>query len=114
MVGLGFYFIIFFILALVYTLKDKIAVKKGFLKLAMWSIALGYIASELGWVVAEVGRQPWTMQDILPTWMSTSHLNTGTVVLTFWLFAALFTILLIAEIKIMLHQIKLGPKEERS
>ncbi|MCK4639198.1 MAG: cytochrome ubiquinol oxidase subunit I, partial [Bacteroidales bacterium] len=114
MVGLGFYFIIFFILALVYSLKDKIAVKKSFLKLAMWSIALGYIASELGWVVAEVGRQPWTMQDILPTWMSTSHLNTGTVVFTFWLFAALFTILLIAEIKIMLHQIKLGPKEERS
>ena len=114
MVGLGFYFIIFFILALIYSLKDKIDLKKGFLKLAIWSIALGYIASELGWIVAEVGRQPWTIQDILPTWMSTSHLNTGTVVFTFCLFAALFSILLIAEIKIMLHQIKLGPKEKRS
>jgi len=114
MVGLGFYFILFFSLVLFFTIKNKITERKWFLRLAMWSIALGYIASELGWVVAEVGRQPWTIQDILPTWMSTSHLNTGTVVLTFWMFAGLFTILLIAEIKIMLHQIKLGPKKERS
>ena len=76
----------------------------------MWSIPLGFLASELGWVVAEVGRQPWTIQDILPTMASTSHLSTSSVQVTFWAFAALFTILLIAEIKIMLHQIKSGPK----
>ena len=50
----------------------------------------------------------------MPTMIATSHLNTGDVQLTFFLFAILFTILLIAEIKIMVKQIKLGPKEERS
>lgn len=114
MVALGMYFILFFIVILFFTLKDKIADKRLLLKLAVWTIPLGFLASELGWVVAEFGRQPWTIQGLLPTWMSTSHLNTGTVQFTFMLFLVLFTILLIVELKIMLRQIKLGPKEERS
>jgi cytochrome d ubiquinol oxidase subunit I len=109
MVGLGFFFILLF--SLILYLKNRIENKKGLLKLAIWSIPLGYLSSQLGWVVSEVGRQPWTIQDIMPTMIATSHLNTQTVQVTFWLFAALFTILLIAEIKIMLHQIKSGPDE---
>ncbi|MEA3451000.1 MAG: cytochrome ubiquinol oxidase subunit I, partial [Bacteroidota bacterium] len=111
MVALGFYFILFFALVLFLTLKDRIANKKGLLKLSMITVALGWIATELGWVVAEVGRQPWTIQDLLPTMVSTSHLSTSTVQLTFALFAILFTVLLIAEIKILLNQIKKGPKK---
>ncbi len=109
MVGLGFYFIIFFLFALIFSIKNKLEDKPAFLKLAVLSIPLGYLASELGWLVAEVGRQPWTIQGILPTWVSTSHLSTSSVQITFLLFVVLFTILLIAEIKIMLSQIKLGP-----
>ncbi len=112
MVGLGFLFIIIFALILFYSIKQKLETKRFMLKLTVWMIPLAYIASELGWVVAEVGRQPWTIQDLLPTMASTSHLSTSSVQVTFWLFAVLFTILLIAEIKILLHQIKLGPKEE--
>ncbi|MEA3503783.1 MAG: cytochrome ubiquinol oxidase subunit I [Bacteroidota bacterium] len=114
MVGLGFYFIILFAVILFFLLKQNIDKKKFWLKLALWSIPLGFIASELGWVVAEVGRQPWTIQDLLPTMASTSHLSTFSVQITFWMFTILFTALLIAEVKIMLHQIKSGPKEERS
>jgi len=114
MVGLGLYFVIFFILVLIFTFKDTIANKRGFLKLAVWTLPLAYLASECGWVLAEFGRQPWTIQGLLPTWMSTSNLNAGTVQFTFWMFLVLFTILLIVELKIMLRQIKLGPKEERS
>ena len=99
---------------LISVLRDRILNRKFLLRLAIWSIPLGYLASQFGWVVVEVGRQPWTIQDILPTMASVSNLNLGTVVSTFWIFAVLFTILLIVEIKIMLHQIKLGPKEERS
>ena len=110
MVGLGCFFIVLFGALLFFSVKQKLESKKEWLKLAVWSIPLGFLASELGWVVAEVGRQPWTIQDILPTMVSTSHLNTSSVQLTFWAFAALFTVLLIAEIKIMLHQIKSGPK----
>ena len=114
MVGLGFYFIFLFAVILYFSKKQTLEKKKPLLKIALWSIPLGFIASELGWVVAEVGRQPWTIQDILPTMASTSHLSASSVQTTFWLFAALFTVLLIAEIKIMTHQIKSGPKEERS
>jgi cytochrome d ubiquinol oxidase subunit I len=71
---------------------------------------MGYLASMLGWVVSEVGRQPWTIQDLLPVKVSTSHLNAANVELTFWLFAVIFTVLLIAEISIMVRQIKIGPK----
>lgn len=111
MVGLGFFFIGFFILVLWFNIKNKIESQKWFLRGAVFSIFLGYIASMLGWIVAEVGRQPWAIQDILPVKMATSHLSTSTVQITFWLFAALFTILLIAEVSIMLRQIKIGPKE---
>ena len=111
MVTLGFYFILFFIIILYLTLKDKIESKKFVLKLAIWTIPLSYIASELGWVVAEVGRQPWSIVNILPVGVSTSHLSASSVQITFWLFTILFTALLIAEIKIMTRQIKIGPKE---
>ncbi len=114
MVGLGIYFVIFFALTLIFSLRDRIASKRGFLKLAIWTIPLAFIASEFGWIVAEFGRQPWTIQGLLPTWMSTSDLSAGNVQFTFFMFLALFTILLIVEFKIMLRQIKLGPKEERS
>jgi len=111
MVILGFYFILFFILVLVLLYKANIANMKGFLRLAVISIPLPYLASMFGWVVAEVGRQPWVIQDLLPTVAAVSQINTSAVQLTFWLFAALFSALLIAEIFIMIKQIKIGPKE---
>ena len=61
--------------------------------------------------MAEVGRQPLSIVNILPVGVSTSHLSVGSVQTTFWLFTILFTALLIAEIKIMTRQIKNGPKE---
>ena len=112
MVGLGFWFIIFFALILFFLWKDIIIEKKLWLKAAIWTIPLGYLASQLGWVVAEVGRQPWTIQDILPTFVSTSHLSAGNVKLTFFLFLILFTVLLIAELRIMFKAISTGPAEK--
>lgn len=111
MVALGFYFILLFTILLFYIIKNKIAEKKWLLRIALWSIPLGYIASQLGWIVAEVGRQPWAIQDILPVHKATSQLDTSAVQVTFILFAILFTALLIAEIKIMTGAIKNGPKE---
>ena len=72
---------------------------------------MGYIAQEAGWITAEVGRQPWAIQDMLPVGMATSNIASGSVMLTFWMFAILFTALLIAEVKIMATQINIGPKE---
>ena len=72
-------------------------------------LPLAYIASESGWIVAEMGRQPWTIQDMLPTWAAASDLKSGSVMLTFALFLILFTTMLAVEISIMLRQIKKGP-----
>lgn len=77
----------------------------------IWSFALAVLASQLGWVVAEVGRQPWTIQDILPVQAAASALPAANVKTTFFMFAFLFSILLIAEIMIMVRQIKKGPEE---
>lgn len=76
----------------------------------MLTIPLGYIAGQAGWIVAEVGRQPWAIQDLLPTGVAVSKLDVGSVQTTFFLFLVLFTILLIAEIRIMLREIKKGPE----
>jgi cytochrome d ubiquinol oxidase subunit I len=110
MVILGVYFMLFFIIILWFSFKSNIEVKRFWLKIALWTLPLGFFASHLGWILAEVGRQPWAIQDLLPTSVATSRLETSTVQITFFLFAILFTVLLIAEIKIMLKQIKLGPK----
>ncbi len=111
MVALGGFFIMLFAWLLWASLKDKLVGNKLLLHLTVWSILLGYVATELGWVVAEAGRQPWTIQDLLPVSVSTSHISTGTVQTTFFLFVVVFTALLIAEIKILLAQIKKGPED---
>ena len=109
MVWLGGWFIALFGLVLFFLTKRDIQNYPLLLKAALWSIPLGYIASEAGWVVAEVGRQPWAIQDLMPVGVAATHIATTNVMISFFLFAILFTTLLIAEIKIMTKQIKIGP-----
>lgn len=108
MVGFGMWFLFLFVVMYVRVQRNIVARGKWWLRGALWSIPLAYIASQAGWVVAEVGRQPWTIQDLLPTSAAVSRIEVGAVQTTFWLFAVLFTILLIAEITIMVKQIKKG------
>ncbi|NOU58732.1 cytochrome ubiquinol oxidase subunit I [Marinifilum caeruleilacunae] len=109
MVGLGMWFLLLFVLALLFVFKETIVNRKWFLRAAIWSIPLAYIASQSGWIVAEMGRQPWVIQDLMPTLRAVSNIDTTSVKITFFLFLIVFTGLLIAEIKIMLKQIKIGP-----
>lgn len=111
MVGLGTWFFALFFLILYFSMINKIVKQRVLLYSALWSIPLGYIAGEMGWIVAEVGRQPWAIQNMLPVGMATSQLSTGAVQVTFFLFAIIFTFLLIAEIKIMFSQVKKGMGE---
>jgi cytochrome d ubiquinol oxidase subunit I len=111
MVILGSWFLIFFILTIYFITKGELTRQRLFLKIAILTIPLVYLAQMAGWTVAEVGRQPWVVQDLLPTVAAVSTITTGTVLVTFWLFAVIFTLLLIAEIKIMMQQIKIGPNE---
>jgi cytochrome d ubiquinol oxidase subunit I len=109
MVILGFFFLAFFPFVGYFAAKPWFRRNGLILRASIFSILLAYICSECGWIVAEVGRQPWVIQDIMPTFAAVSRLNTSTVQLTFLLFAVLFGILLIAEIGILLKQIKKGP-----
>jgi len=112
MVGLGFWFIALFILTLIFLTKNKLDDgRKWFYKVAIISIPLAYLASQFGWAVTEVGRQPWVIQDMMPTLTAVSNINVGSVKVTFVLFALTFTVLLIAEIKIMIKQVKIGPND---
>ena len=77
---------------------------------AIIMVPLAYLASESGWLVAEFGRQPWTIQDMLPTWAAVSDLHSSSVIITFFLFLILFTTMLAVEINILLKQIKKGPQ----
>ncbi len=110
MVGLGTWFLVLFIMTLYFAMINEIEKKRWLLRLMLMTLPLGYVAQEAGWIVAEAGRQPWAIQDLLPVGMAASNVASTSVMITFWLFAILFTGLLIAEIKIMFTQINLGPK----
>ncbi len=112
MVGFGTWFIILFIMILYKTMTNELHGHRWLLWAGVWSLPMGYIAQEAGWITAEVGRQPWAIQDMLPVGMATSNVASSSVMFTFWMFAILFTGLLIAEVKIMMTQIKMGPKED--
>ena len=110
MVILGGFLLLLFAVSTYLSFKNKIENKRWLLKTFIATIFLAIIAGQAGWVVAEVGRQPWAIQDILPTSAAISNLSVSSVQLTFFIFLALFTILLIAELKIMLTVIKKGPQ----
>ncbi|MBU2555367.1 MAG: cytochrome ubiquinol oxidase subunit I [Bacteroidetes bacterium] len=112
MVGLGMHFLILFIVILVLIFRKKIEKVRWVLYVALWTIPLAYIASQAGWIVAELGRQPWVVQDLMPTLSAVSNIDKGAVMTTFWIFAITFTVLLIAEIKIMVSQIVSQSKNE--
>lgn len=109
MVAVGVYFLLLLPIIWYMNKKDKLKNNKWLLYIGLFSIILAYLASQLGWVVAEVGRQPWTIQDVLPVSASVSGISAGNVITTFAIFGVLFTALLIAEIRIMKNQIKKGP-----
>ena len=109
MVALGGFFILLFILTFMLEKRGKLADARWMHYICLFSIPLAYIASQAGWIVAEVGRQPWAIQDILPTSASISRLDASSVQLTFFIFLVLFTVLLIAELSIMLKAIRRGP-----
>jgi len=110
MVILGMYFILFFMVVLFLAYKKDLAAIKWMHWIALLTIPLGYMAGQAGWIVAECGRQPWAIQDMLPVGAAVSKLQTGSVQTTFFIFLGLFTVMLIAEISIMLREIKKGPK----
>ena len=115
MVILGGYLLIFLIASLLLAYKrgimEKVRWASLFQRLAIITIPLVYLCSICGWVVAEVGRQPWTIQDLMPNCVAISDISAGYVQTTFVIFAVIFTALLAADICIITKQIYKKSKE---
>lgn len=108
MILFGTALFLIFVLCAFWVYKVKKIMPRLLLYFCILGIPMAYIASILGWVVAEVGRQPWVIQDTMPTNIAVSSISSQAVQTTFWIFAVLFTVLLFVEIKIMIKQIKKG------
>ncbi len=110
MIGLGMFLVLLMLVVGFFLWKDKISSMKWLHWVALFSIPLVYLCGQAGWVVAEVGRQPWTIEGLLPVNVAVSSLSTGSVMTTFFLFLAVFALFLVIEIRIMLKAIAKGPE----
>ncbi len=110
MAGLGFFFIGFFALAFYCASACQFS-KRWFLKLAVAIMPLPWIAIEFGWMLAEIGRQPWAVEGVLPTFLAASSLTVGQIWTTIIGFTLLYGTLAVIEVRLMIATIRKGPVE---
>jgi cytochrome d ubiquinol oxidase subunit I len=109
MVALGLFFIALFAVAFFLSMRHRIEQHRGFLRIALYSLPLPWVAAELGWIVAEYGRQPWAIDGVLPTFLGaspTAHVN---VVISLIGFVLLYSSLAVVEVYLMMRTIRRGP-----
>ena len=111
MVGLGCFLLLLMVAVFWFEHRNRIEKMRWLQWLSLCSIPLVYLAGQAGWVVAEVGRQPWAIQDLLPVKAAVSSLDKGAVMTTFFIFVAVFTLFLAIEIRIMAKAISKGPEK---
>lgn len=109
MVGLGCFLLLVMILAFYYVKRETLEKNRWFLWICVLSIPLVYLSGQAGWIVAEVGRQPWAIQGLLPVKAGVSSVSVGAVQTTFFLFLGIFTLFLAIEIRILIRTIRKGP-----
>lgn len=109
MVAMAFLMFFIFAASFYFTIKRSMEKQTWLLRLALYAIPAPWIAAEMGWVVAEMGRQPWTISGILPTHLSTSSLSTGNLYFSLAGFIGFYTLLLFIELYLMFKYARLGP-----
>jgi cytochrome bd ubiquinol oxidase subunit I len=112
MVGLGFGFIGTMIYFFYRASFKRMAFPRPALHLAVWMIPAPWIAAEMGWIVAEFGRQPWTVDGVLPTALSVSALSITEVSITLAIFVLFYSVLFVIEMGLMLKFIRKGPFQD--
>ncbi len=108
MVAFGFYFIALFALAFIMASRRQLE-RRWFLRLALWSLPLPWLAAELGWIVAEYGRQPWIIDGILPTFLGASSEPAGNIWFSLIGFVLFYSTLAIVDVYLMVKYVRLGP-----
>ncbi len=109
MVGLGFLLLMLFVTTFITTLKGKCDDKQWLLKWAFLMLPAPWLACELGWFIAEYGRQPWTIYGVLPTHLSVSTLTPGNLWGSLAGFVGFYTVLLVVEMYLMVKFARQGP-----
>ncbi|HCE08507.1 MAG TPA: cytochrome bd-I ubiquinol oxidase subunit CydA [Oxalobacteraceae bacterium] len=109
MVALGLLFLFIFSASFYFLIRKKLAPQRWLLKLALYSIPLPWVAAELGWIVAEYGRQPWTISGVLPTHLSASTLQPGSLYFSLAGFLGFYTFLFVIEMALMIKYARQGP-----
>ena len=109
MVAAGFFMLFIFAASFYYCACRAAGQKRWLLRLALYSIPLPWIAAETGWFVAEYGRQPWSIGEVLPTYLSTSTVSVGDLTFSLAGFIGFYTLLLIAELYLMFRFARMGP-----
>jgi cytochrome d ubiquinol oxidase subunit I len=109
MVALGFYFIALFAAMFVLASRRQLERHRWLLGVCLWSLPLPWVAAELGWVVAEVGRQPWTIDGVLPTFLSVSSVPVSNVWISLAAFVLFYSVLAVVEVYLMVRTIRHGP-----
>lgn len=111
MVGCGFFFIALFATAFYLCLRRRIHDTRWFLWLAFLSLPLPWVAAEMGWIVAEYGRQPWVVDGLLPTFMGASSLSATDVWISLIGFLIFYSMLAVVEVYLMVKYVRLGPDQ---
>ncbi|MDR3503487.1 MAG: cytochrome ubiquinol oxidase subunit I [Legionella sp.] len=109
MVACGFFFILLFAVGFYLSAKHKLHTSRWYHRIAFCALPLPWLAAELGWVVAEYGRQPWAVQGVLPTMMGTSSVSTTQVLTSISGFVLFYSTLAVVEVYLMVKYIRLGP-----
>ncbi|MFZ2315950.1 MAG: cytochrome ubiquinol oxidase subunit I [Gammaproteobacteria bacterium] len=109
MVGCGLYFIALFATAFYLCQRRRLQENRWFLWLALFSLPLPWLAAEMGWIVAEYGRQPWVVDGLLPTFMGASSLSVSSVIISICGFILFYSLLAVVEVFLMVKYIRLGP-----
>ena len=112
MVGVGGLLLLLMFLVLWAERRNRLPEMKWLLRAAILAIPLVYLAGQAGWIVAEVGRQPWVIEGLLPVKAAISSVSVGAVQTTFFLFVAIFTLFLAIELRILMKAIQKGPQIE--
>jgi cytochrome d ubiquinol oxidase subunit I len=112
MVGLGFWFIALFAVGFWLSAKLELDRHRWFLKAAFFTLPLPWVAAELGWIVAEYGRQPWVIEGVLPTALGVSTTAAGNVLFSLIGFSVFYSALLVADLYLLIKYIRLGPDAE--
>jgi cytochrome d ubiquinol oxidase subunit I len=111
MIGMAFLMLIYLIAMATYSLSTQCAAHRFLLRSSIWMLPVPFLACELGWLTAELGRQPWTVYEKLPTWISASTHSAGYLYFSLTGFTLIYLVFIIIEMFLMVKFIRKGPDE---